>query len=179
MIADPLLLFPVPSTEGGYMQSPWWVGLRADTAAALTVLQIAAGIGGVVWYTSFANQAIQTENEGYPPPVNGPLWLHRVGDTVVTLFLASSATWAPLAHRAVVAAMDPSVSITAADKMYAIAACTPLWIAAVCVVALLAFTFEANPPPSAVYGLLALATVVVLVDGIGWSAVLIWRTLYK
>ena len=57
--------------------------------------------------------------------------------------------------------------------------CSCLWISSIAVMLLVAGTFEADPPFYALVGILLLANVVVLADGVGWSSRCIQDSLYR
>lgn len=157
--------YPLRDASTSYVRSPYWLGLPASTVLPLIVLQVGALVGYVVWlfWVSLA------------PPTRGllarPGWRHGL----VLGFLAASAAW-PYATHPLVDALTkkerPALSTT-------LASCASLWTAAACVIGLVGGTFEAQyASPWPTLGILLLALVVVLVDGVGWSAVALFRTLY-
>lgn len=151
--------FTLPGPSASYFDSPWWVGVPPATARALTAIQLPAGLGAVLWYRwAFGDDAAVGAHRHLPR--------HR--DWLVTTFLVASLLWAPLAYRALQLQTVGTAALAVAS----------LATSALCSVLALAFTFETAPPPLPTLSILALALVVVLVDGVGWSAALLYRTIY-
>ena len=151
--------FALQEPSASYFDSPWWAGMPPATARMLTVIQLPAGVGALVWYQwAF----------GDDPVVSAHRHLPRLRDLLVTTFLVASLLWAPLSYRALQFKTLGSAVLPVAS----------LAISAVCSILALAFTFETGPPPAPTLGILALSMVVVLVDGVGWSAALLYRTIY-
>lgn len=148
---------PVPR---GYLNSPYWLGMRRSTARALAVMQVAAAVGYVAWF-AYVLAA---------PPSRGLLGDARWLVALNVAFLAASAAWPygawyMLEHPGRVSA--------------ALLAAAPLWVAAAATAALVGGTFEARYESAVpAVGVLLLANVVVVADGIGWSALAIYNALY-
>jgi hypothetical protein len=153
--------FPLPaSTASGYFDSPYWLGMKRENAIAVTALQFFAAAGYIAWVVDMAVR----------PPTSGlfsnPAW--RVA--ALCLFLIPSALW-PLASYNMV--LTPSVGTTLLST-------TCLWVASIGVILMIAGTFEnADASPWVIVGTLLLGNVVVLADGVGWSALAIYNALYR
>lgn len=152
--------FPIPNATSSYFDSPYWVGIRRNNAIAISVFQIFAAVGYALWFSELL----------FHPPSTGllksPIWK----SVSLVLFLGPSSLWPYAAHQVV---LHPE------NVGYAILASSCLWISSVGVVLMIAGTFEnVDARPPAIIGILCLGTVVVLADGIGWSAAAIYRTLY-
>ena len=141
---------------GGYLDSPYWVGLPRPARRATAALQVVALAGYAAWLGAVA---------AGPPPPGGLVALHA-------LLLAAEAAWPPAAY---------AMLHRPGQLGPALLACAPLWVAAAAVVGLLA----TRPAPAggaggaggplATFGLLLLAPVVVLADGVGWAAAAIFH----
>ena len=140
-------------TQSNYFDSPYWLSIPQDTKYGLTVLQILAAFGYIYWVFWVAS----LEN-----PM-GPLKHRESKFIVVTFFVVSSSFWPYFSYRYI---LSPTLR-------HAIYASIPLWIAAISVIAMVAFTFEAHANIFATLSILLLANIVVLADGIGWSAICI------
>lgn len=154
---------PVPgeATSKSYLDSPFWLGVPTSTTRAVTGAQILAAGGFLALVSS------RLFDGSVRSPTTGLLrWLPSF-TLVVALLIAASTAWPYLARRAL---HSPSAS--------SVAACVvSLVLAALAVILLVADTFESDTAPwYATLGALLLGLVVVLADGVGWSARLI--TLY-
>ena len=143
--------FPVSTQGRDYFSSPWWVGMPRHNAIAFTVMQLLAGAGAIVWLAWLLHARVE----------RGPLASPLARQVVVYAFLLASLAWPFMAYPAI--ARRPSLTS-------AVLACIPLWIAALSIIAALAFSFEARAPLLPMLGITLLSLVVVLVDGVGWSA---------
>ena len=70
-------------------------------------------------------------------------------------------------------------AILALQLLGAVLNCAPLWVAAAACSAMVAAAFEARSLPIPVLASIALATVVVLVDAVGWAALRIHTAAYR
>lgn len=161
VLFDAFGAYPLP--EAGttdYLGSPYWLGLPRSTTGSLLVLQVVAGVGFVAWQVSLL----------VARPETGLLATSR-GLVLATLaFLLPSIAWPYAAHR---------LLLDRTHLGWALGASGCLWAAAGGVCALVGGTFEdARASPVAVLGIVATGTVVVLCDGVGWSAVAIHTALY-
>ena len=159
VLADLWGAYPLPSSvdvSTSYFDSPYWLGLPKSTTIAVAFFHFLAVVGYVMW----AYWIVQAK-----PIDNSILSARPTTIAIVEGFLVASILWPFVAYYHIV---RPSLAS-------ALAACVPLWIAAICVVLLVGGTFEAMAPPYAVVGILWLGTVVVLADGVGWCAVCIKR----
>ena len=148
----------------GYLASPYWVGMPAAAIRVTVGFQALAAVGYVAWLVHVVTH----------PPTRG---LFVAGGTTLglhaahLLFLVSSAVWPWLAHACVTRPDSVAAAVTA---------CVPLWSAAAGVLLLVAGTFEAQYASAVPYlGILALALVVVLADGVGWAATAIFRAVHS
>ena len=144
--------YPLDDSPGNYLDSPYWVGMPKAAVYVTVALQVVALVGYVAWVTYVAQHT-----------VTRPLLLANV------CFLVSSAAWPFAAYPFV---RNPPT------LRHALVASLPLWSAAAGVLVLVVHTFEAqytSPVPS--LGILAVALVVVLADGVGWTAAAIFRAL--
>lgn len=154
------LFKPVPGEEeaqGNYFASPFWLGISQQSAKALSGLQLMAAIGFIVLilWRALAEQQ----------PSTGILRKLPVFTIVVVTFLMASLAWPYLARWALTSPSPISVGLCV----------TSLIVAALSVILMIADTFEAGKeaPWYALAGALFLGLVVVLADGVGWSAALI------
>ena len=151
VLGNALGTFPLDAHSGDYFSSPYWLGLPRSTGIALTVLQLMAACGYAVWLFWIASA----------PPLETSLLKTRTVRLFLThTFLIASVLWPYAVYYFF---QDRSMA-------RAIMACVPLWIASIAVILLVGGTFEAAAPPLPTLGILFLALVVVLVDGVGWSA---------
>lgn len=150
-----------PANARSYLHSPYWLGMPHRAVTVLAFFQVLAMAGYLMWLFYVANH----------PPTRGLLsqkgWLLSAN----LLFLVPSAVWPFAAFRVV---HHPH------SVAWAMAACTCLWLAAIGVIMLVGGTFAAQFESSVlpIVGILLLALVVVLVDGVGWAAVAIFRALH-
>ena len=144
--------YPVDA-RGNYLDSPYWVGMPTAAVYVTVVLQVAALVGYVAWLAYVAQHEVTRR-----------LLLANL------LFFVSSAAWPFAAY--------PFVRDSSHSLRRALVASLPLWSAAAGVLLLVVHTFEtqyASPVPYV--GILAVALVVVLADGVGWTATAIFRAL--
>ena len=151
--------FPVPQYNT-YFDSPYWLGMKRNNAITVTVFQLFAAAGYTIWFVYLL----------YDPPTTGlfksPVW-RVVG---ISTFLVPSAAWPYSAYALV---LNPS------SVPLAILSSSLLWIASFGVILMIAATFENdNSHPLALAGILLLGTVVILADGIGWSAIAIYSAIH-
>ena len=151
--------YALPQPRTGYLDSPYWVGIPKSAVYAIVVLQVFAAVGYVTWMVYVASNA---PTRGILAD-RGRMWANL-------LFLVPSAVWPYAAHRSV---LQPH------SVAWAVGASVPLWIAAAGVILLVAGTFEAQyASPVPYLGILFLALVVVLADGVGWAAAAIFRAVH-
>ena len=141
-----------------YLRSPYWVGLPWQPfGSSVQVLAPWATVWSVYVYTN--------------PPTRGLLQDRRWFLGALSIFLVASTAWPYAAHQLV---RQPK------SLAWALASSARIWLAAAGVVVLVGGTFEAQyDSPLPVLGILFLALVVVIADGIGWSAAAIFRSLYE
>lgn len=150
-----------------YMTSPYWFRVPVPTVTAIVVLQLLAAIGYVVWFVWLLMGRPTTA--ALPPDHPGSLLDGRAATTLLLHgFLVASVVWPFAAYWH---------QLQPASMGRALAACLPLWVAALCVIGLIGATFEAWAPPAPTLGILFLGLVVVLCDGVGWSALCLKHTL--
>lgn len=149
--------FVRPLTNEGFWKSAWWVRMPHSTTRLVLAAQACAAVGAVYWYASVLGMLTSHRH------------LPRRTNALVTTFLVASTLWAPLARLAF-ARVD--------SVLVAVLACVPLWVASACAMVAVAFTFEARLEAGQTAAILALANVVVLVDGVGWAGALIYSRLY-
>jgi branched-subunit amino acid transport protein AzlD len=158
VFVDPLRLFDVMHT-GSYFESPYWMGIPPRSAVAVTFLQPVAVAGYLMWVGWLHSEE---------PRALGML-TQNVAILLLRLFLLSSSIWPFFTFLSI---KNPqSVGM-------AILCCVPLWISAICIVLLVAFTFEAFAPPIPTLGILFLSQIVVMADGIGWSAACLQKVIH-
>lgn len=152
--------FDVPdATTYNYFGSPYWLGTRREVIGVLVVFQLLAAGGFLAWmYWLIVH-----------PPSSGILqysgW--QVGSLVA--FLLGSVLW-PIATFAY---------LHSRTLGRAIGACAPLWLAAAGIIVAVAGTFECrNAKPYAMVGILLTSLVVVIADGVGWSAMAIYDAIH-
>lgn len=143
--------------KGDYFNSPFWMGISQQSAKAITGLQLMAAIGFIVlilWRALAEKQ-----------PSRGLLHKLPVFTIVVVVFLMASLAWPWLARWALTSPTPVSVGLCVLS----------LIVAALSVILLIADTFEAGKeaPWYALTGVLFLGLIVVLADGVGWSASMI------
>jgi hypothetical protein len=139
-----------------YTRSRFWLGLSEENVKAVIPLQVASAIGFLVFLVSAIahppRQGILSYLDGYGTPV------------ILAAFFASSTAWTFLTKAHL-------------DRPHACSWIGPsaaLIVAAISAVLLTAGVFEDDSsPPHRVLGALAFATVVTLVDAVGWNSRLI------
>jgi len=148
-----------PANATTYFDNPYWLGVPTDAAAGVTALQLAAAAGYVTWFVWLVTSPVDTG------------LLQGAGARVALLggFLLGSTLWPYAAH----AQLCHPGSVGRA-----LVSCLCLWVAAVCVILLIGGTFEARAPAAPTVGILLLGQVVVLADGVGWTAVALHGALY-
>tara|TARA_A100001015_G_scaffold237898_1_gene270619 strand:- start:6695 stop:7246 length:552 start_codon:yes stop_codon:yes gene_type:complete len=143
-----------------YIESPYWFGLSKNNVYVITSFQLLAALGYIMWIfwicfeTDFGSSILRFR------------WTRSF---TLTAFLLSSTLWPYAAY----------YYMLYRTIGRSILCCGCLWVASISVIIMLAGTFEANPPFYATLGILLLSNVVVLADGIGWSAICIQNALYK
>ena len=151
--------FPVPHNTGGYLESAYWHGVPRDTTTAILVFQIFAGLGFLAWLFWLVNA----------PSIDGPLQQAWVKSSLVGTFLIASIAWPYAAH----------AHIASPTMLRTLVVSSCLWVAAVAVLLMVAVTFEARAPAVPTVGILLLGNVVVLADGVGWTAIVLRKALYE
>lgn len=150
--------------EDSYTTSRFWVGIPAPTATSIIPLQLIAAIGFFM-FTVYALGLVA------PSPTIGILSYHNgyVTTVLYAMFFIASTVWpfATLSYLNEQKTASPSV-------VYLFGAVCPLLIAAISSILFTAGAFEADMHPVAVVGILLFSNVVVLADGVGWNAKLIW-----
>ena len=149
-----------------YSESRLWLGIQKDIPKLLVYLQLAAAVSFVV-LTVFI---IKEVNEDLNWPKKG-FWSYRLGiEAIYFFFYAGACVW-PLA-----------TYFYLENKSTFICVCTSLSLV-VCAIAcifLVAGFFEADDISAwIVYPIIIFASVVVLADGIGWNARLIYQHINK
>ena len=151
--------------SSSYATSRFWIGIPANTANAIMPLQIIAGIGFIV----FTIRALGLS--GSSPTVGILSYYNGFATTMIyAAFFIASTVW-PFATRYY---LDNK-----GTTMQLLGVVCPLIIAAVSSILLTAGAFEADMDYSAVIGVLVFSNVVVLADGIGWNAKLIWSHVHQ
>ena len=155
-------IFPLENVDSySYFTSPYWLGANSESIRALVVLQILAAFGYVVWvlWLTSTNTVI----------TYGVLQSPFIRFVLIQSFLLSSLAWPFTAY----------YFMRQQTLMRSIIACVPLWGAALSVIVLIGGTFEAKAPAVPTLGILALGTVVVLADGVGWCALALYPTIHS
>ena len=154
--------FPLPpavqTQHRGYFETIYWHGTPRDTTVGIFVLQLAAAAGFLTWF----GWLVTAET------LEGPLRHAWVRASLLGGFLVSSIAWPYAAHAHVV---SPTVG-----RAVGVSAC--LWVAALAVLLMVAVTFEARAPAAPTVGVLLLGNVVVLADGVGWTANVLRNAIY-
>lgn len=150
--------------EDGYTTSRFWVGIPASTATSIIPLQLIAAIGFFM-FTVYALGIVA------PSPTVGILSYQNgyVTTVLYAMFFIASTIWpfATLSYLNEKKATSPSA-------VHLLGVVCPLLIAAISSILFTAGAFEADMHPVAVVGILLFSNVVVLADGVGWNAKLIW-----
>ena len=149
-----------------YFKSKYWLGISKNLIKSLIPLQILAAIGAIVWYTNIRNN---------PPDIgllSYKLFNNPMYDLLVLLFLFGSILW-PLS-------LLQNKLIENKTIFKSLLSCFGLFIAAIAGILLQAGTFEANNiSPSTIISITLFNTTIILSDGIGWCARLLYQTLYQ
>ena len=148
-----------------YFDSKYWLGISPNLIMALIPFQILAGIGAIIWYKSIRDNPPNIGLLNYRI-LNNPMY-----DILVFFFLFGSILWplSLLQHKLI-------EQKTISKSLFC---CFGLFIAAISGILLQAGSFEANNiTPLALIGITLFNTTVVLNDGIGWSARLLYQTLH-
>lgn len=151
--------FTIRNNVYSYVDSPYWFGISSSNIYAIIMLQVLAAIGYIAWFIWLCTET----NFG-----TSILRFRAVRSLTMLGFLLGSVAWPYTAYYYMI---SPSF-------FRAICTCLCLWVAAFSVIFLVAGTFEADPPFYATLGILFLGNVVVLADGIGWSARCIQHSIY-
>lgn len=146
------------NSEKSYVDSRFWLGMpKHEVQIAVFLYQIPAALGFIRWmlwaYLTGADKGLLTYR------FQGIL----ARDWIVNATLVGSLIWPWTlpSHREQQQVSLASRYITGSS----------LWLSAVSTILLVGGTFEANNVPLlARFGLLSFATVIVLYDGVGWSA---------
>ena len=149
-----------------YFKSKYWLGVSPKNIKVLIPLQILAGMGILIWYKHIRNTPPNKGILSYTV-LNNPMH-----DILVFFFLFGSILW-PLS-------LLQNQLIEKKTIAKSLRCCSGLFIAAISGILLQAGSFEAdNISPIALLGITLFNTTVVLNDGIGWSARLLWQTIYN
>lgn len=150
------------SESSGYLDSRYWMGIPRKTTATILVLQICAAAGFITFFAFVIYN--QSSDKGV---VTKGILSRRQGHTtwiVLLVFYAVSFCWPFLTKWYLKEMNNVAKWLTAVSLM----------LAAGCATLMVAGAFEAQMHPMAVLGVIMFATVVIIVDGIGWNAVMIF-----
>ena len=151
--------FPLDGLSSkSYIDSPYWLGMQRDTIIGVVVMQVLAAIGYLIWFFWLINTDVSI----------GLLRYNWIKTLQIVVFLLSSVIWP---YTAYIYMLKPT-SVTRA-----IVSSSFLWLAACSVIFMIGTTFEARAPVAPTLGILFLGNVVILADGIGWSALAIYNSL--
>ena len=147
------------SESEGYIRSRYWLGIREDNVRAIVPLQIAAAIGFVVFLIAVINE----------PPQKGILSYANGYSTamILAMFFVSSTMWtytikSHLDNPQHLSWVGPSASLV---------------VAALSAILITAGVFEDDSSTQyKILGALAFATVVTMVDAVGWNSRLIMHS---
>lgn len=161
-----LVLYYFVFKNHSYIESKYWLKISRNNIMVLIPLQILAGIGMLIWY----------KNIRKTPPIKGLLSYKILNnpmyDILVFFFLLGSILW-PLS-------LLQNKLIEHKTMKKSLYCCSGLFIAAISGILLQAGSFEAdNISPISLLGITFFNITVVLNDGIGWSARLLYQTLYN
>ena len=151
--------FPLDGLSSkSYIDSPYWLGMQRDTIIGVVVMQVLAAIGYLIWFFWLINTDVSI----------GLLRYNWIKTLQIVVLLLSSVIWP---YTAYIYMLKPT-SVTRA-----IVSSSFLWLAACSVIFMIGTTFEARAPVAPTLGILFLGNVVILADGIGWSALAIYNSL--
>jgi hypothetical protein len=146
-------------TTYSYITSPYWMGTSTNNVYSIIVFQLLAVVGYIVWLFWVCSETnFETSLLRYR-------WSRAL---IMSLNLIGSVLWPYTTYYYL---LSPNLG-------RALLTCSTLWLSSVCVILMIAGTFEANAPPYATSGILILGTVVVLADGVGWASRCIQNALY-
>lgn len=157
--------FPLPErhrrSSTSYLESPYWLGMPKSTTTFIVVMQGFAAIGYVLWQMSLVMIR----------PTRGlfvdPRWLVFAN----MLFLVPSILWPFAAYQL----LQDETSIS-----WALASSACLWAASAGMTLLVAGTFEdLRETPWAALGIYLTASIVVVADGVGWSAISLYNAIHS
>tara|TARA_Y100000389_G_scaffold160534_1_gene162719 strand:+ start:1529 stop:2056 length:528 start_codon:yes stop_codon:yes gene_type:complete len=151
----------VIKNDQSYFNSKFWLNIPSNNIIILLFFQILAAIGILVWYKN-----IKHISKGI---LSYELFNNKLYDILIFTFLIGSIFWA--------LSLLQSKLIEEKTLFKSLISCSGLFIAAISGILLQAGSFEANIPPHALLGIIFFNTVIVLNDGIGWSARLLYQTL--
>jgi|TARA_B110000444_G_C18851718_1_gene606314 hypothetical protein len=159
-------VFTKKEFRSSYITSKFWLGISPSIVKMLIPLQILAAIGGLYWYFSMINN----------PPASGLLSYNlsnnKMYHIIVFMFLFGSILW-PLS-------LLQNNLLENKTLIKSLFSCLGLFIAAIAGILAQAGSFEANNiSPMALLGISLFNMTVVLNDGVGWSARLLYQTIYK
>ena len=142
--------FPIEEKNESYFDSPYWVGISQSLVKCLTIFQIIAAIGYVIWFVNI-NYSVSEKTK-------------KIIIVANIIFFVSSIIWPFTAYYAL---KNKSMKSALLSSLC-------LWIAAISMIILLVRTFtESNE--TAIIGILLTSFVVVLIDGVGWTTSIINR----
>ena len=142
-----------------YVDSPYWLGVSKNNVYSIIVFQALAAIGYIMWLFWVCTET------NYGTSILRFRWVRSL---LIVLFLGFSTLWPFSAYYYII---SPSLARS-------LLTCFCLWMASISVILMVAGTFEAESPPYALVGILLLANVVVIADGVGWSSRCIQHSLY-
>lgn len=150
--------------EDSYTTSRFWLGIPASTATSIIPLQLIAALGFFM-FTGYALGLVA------PSPTVGILSYHNgyVTTVLYAMFFIASAVW-PFTTLSYL----NEKKTTSPSFVHLFGVVCPLLVAAISSIVFTAGAFEADMHPVAVVGILLFSNVVVVADGIGWNAKLIW-----
>ena len=157
-------VFTKEENQSSYLNSKFWLGVNPNIVKLLIPFQILAGIGGVYWYQHIRKNKQTTGLLSYE------IFNNKMSDVLVLVFLIGSILW--------------PISLLQKDLLEkktmtkSLICCSGLFMAAIAGIMLQAGSFESNNISGlALLGITLFNTTVVLNDGIGWCARLLYQTL--
>jgi len=161
-IGDGLGLYPWKGEYKNYFEHPGWFGLNTNTTKSITILQLFAAIGYLMFYIYISSTSPKRGILSYSLKLNENFEI-KVSKILIFCYLFFSSFWSFALHRY-------HVNKTFLNLMLN---CASLWIVALTVILFIAGVFEDNAKAIYVIGVLFMGLINVLADGVGWTSTLI------
>ena len=149
--------------SGSYTTSKYWYGIKPNIVKFIIPIQLLSAIGGLYWVYQIRKNK---PNSGL---LTYKLFGESVSEILITVFTLASLLWPWTLP-------DPK-NIKLGNALFNTSA---LWVAATAAILAIAGTFEnSNSSEYQILAIILFSITIVLVDGIGWSANLLYKAIHK